>query len=189
MLTYLNALHCITPSTLYHTYHIPTGLLVHMEHVAATLRGKGGEETERLRQEHHRLQVMQVSVRNNASSRRGLYIFRHRSYVTRCHPPCNELLLCLTSLLLMRDLCCVRDSRLWSRSGKCCRRGQQRMQLLCGRRPETLRLRAGGYKSTKGTTKPHPIHAPLPSSSLSGTPFCSLISAHSMLYLVIFQQI
>ena len=33
-----------------------------MEHVAATLRGQGGEETERLRQEHHRLQVMQVNI-------------------------------------------------------------------------------------------------------------------------------
>jgi hypothetical protein len=38
------------------------GLLVHMEHVASALRGQGGEETERLRQEHHRLQVMQVTV-------------------------------------------------------------------------------------------------------------------------------
>ena len=36
-----------------------------MEHVAATLRGQGGEETERLRQEHHRLQVMQVNACND----------------------------------------------------------------------------------------------------------------------------
>ena len=38
------------------------GLLVHMEHIASALRGQGSEETERLRQEHHRLQVMQVTT-------------------------------------------------------------------------------------------------------------------------------
>ena len=64
-----------------------------MEHVAATLRGKGGEETERLRQEHHRLQVMQVSVRNDALR----YISHHEKDFFGCHPPCNELLLYLTS--------------------------------------------------------------------------------------------
>ena len=42
-----------------------------MEHVAATLRGQGGEETERLRQEHHRLQVMQVNARNDVLSNQG----------------------------------------------------------------------------------------------------------------------
>ena len=42
-----------------------------MEHVAATLRGQGGEGTERLRQEHHRLQVMQVIARNDVLSKQG----------------------------------------------------------------------------------------------------------------------
>lgn len=38
------------------------GVLMHMEHVAGTLRGQGGEEKERLRQEHQRLHSLQLSL-------------------------------------------------------------------------------------------------------------------------------
>jgi hypothetical protein len=53
---------CFSSFLLYVLSFMLLGLLVHMEHVASALRGQGGEETERLRQEHHRLQVMQVTV-------------------------------------------------------------------------------------------------------------------------------
>ncbi len=36
------------------------GLLIHMEHVVGSLRSQGAEEKERLRQEHQRLESMQV---------------------------------------------------------------------------------------------------------------------------------
>lgn len=38
------------------------GLLMHMEHVAGSLRGQGGEEKERLRQEHQRLHSLQLTL-------------------------------------------------------------------------------------------------------------------------------
>ena len=38
------------------------GLLMHMEHVAGTLRSQGGEEKERLRQEHQRLHSLQIAL-------------------------------------------------------------------------------------------------------------------------------
>lgn len=43
------------------TYRLK-GLLMHMEHVAGTLRGQGGEEKERLRQEHQRLHSLQLTL-------------------------------------------------------------------------------------------------------------------------------
>jgi hypothetical protein len=38
------------------------GLLVHMEHVVGTMRSQGSEEKERLRQEHQRLEAMQMAL-------------------------------------------------------------------------------------------------------------------------------
>jgi hypothetical protein len=38
------------------------GLLMHMEHVATSLRSQGSEEKERLRQEHQRLHSMQLAI-------------------------------------------------------------------------------------------------------------------------------
>jgi hypothetical protein len=38
------------------------GLLVHMEHVVGTRRSQGSEEKERLRQEHQRLEAMQMAL-------------------------------------------------------------------------------------------------------------------------------
>ena len=84
---------------------------------------------------------------------------------------------CCASLLhSMLDLCCVRHSHPSSRSGKCCRHGQQRMQLLCGRRPETSRLRAGGYKRTGGTKTPQPTTFTLLYSAPPSMSFLSAVS-------------
>jgi hypothetical protein len=49
------------------TYRLK-GLLMHMEHVAGNLRSQGGEEKERLRQEHQRLFTLQSSLETERNS-------------------------------------------------------------------------------------------------------------------------
>ena len=38
------------------------GLLIHMEHMVSSLRSQGGEDKERLRQEHRRLESQMVDT-------------------------------------------------------------------------------------------------------------------------------
>ncbi len=49
------------------TYRLK-GLLMHLEHVATSIRSQGGEEKERLRQEHQRLFTMQSSLESERSA-------------------------------------------------------------------------------------------------------------------------
>jgi chromosome segregation ATPase len=49
------------------TYRLK-GLLMHMEHVASSIRSQGGEEKERLRQEHQRLYTLQSSLENERNA-------------------------------------------------------------------------------------------------------------------------
>ena len=44
------------------------GLLMHMEQVAGSIRSQGGEEKERLRQEHQRLYSLQASLETEKTS-------------------------------------------------------------------------------------------------------------------------
>ena len=93
-----------------------------MEHVAATLRGQGGEETERLRQEHHRLQIMQVNLHHDVLPRQGmgyerLYSPRQRMIrINKRLSSTNQLIPFLNSFSISDELIvlCWRQSSLES---------------------------------------------------------------------------